>query len=149
MPRVEKRAQVSHSPSEMFALVNDVEAYPKFLHWCRAARVERRFGDGVEAALDIGIGGVHKTFRTRNTVSPPDAETPGRIDIALVSGPFRRLHGSWMFTPVEDGCDVKLELEYEIASMPLGMVFSAVFEEIARSQMNAFVRRAAEVYGGG
>jgi len=140
---------VSHSPAEMFALVNDVEAYPKFLHWCRAARIERTFDGGVEAALDIGIGGVRKTFRTRNTMAPPAADAPGRIGIELVSGPFRRLEGSWTFTPVDGGCDVRLELDYEIASMPLGMIFSAVFEEIARSQMHAFVRRAGEVYRSG
>lgn len=140
---------MSHSPAQMFALVNDVEAYPKFLHWCRAARIERTFDGGVEAAIDIGIGGLRKTFRTRNTLVPPGAGAPGRIDIDLVSGPFRRLQGAWTFTPADGGCDVRLELDYEIASMPLGMIFSTVFEEIARSQMHAFVRRAAVVYGGG
>lgn len=146
MPRVVKRAQVPYSPDQMFALVNDVESYPEFLHWCRDARIVSRFENGVEAALDIGIRGIHKTFRTRNTLLPPGDGAPGRIDIALVSGPFRKLEGAWTFTATEGGCEVRVDLDYEISSMPLGTIFSAVFEEIARSQINAFVRRAAEVY---
>lgn len=137
-----------HAASQMFELVNDIEAYPEFLHWCRAARIERSDPGSVEAALDIGIGGIHRTFRTRNTLTPPTEGAPGRIGLTLVSGPFRRLEGAWIFTDqASGGSEVALELDYELASTPLGMIFSAVFDEMARSQMNAFIDRAGRVYG--
>jgi ribosome-associated toxin RatA of RatAB toxin-antitoxin module len=128
----------------MFDLVNDIEAYPKFLHWCAGARVESAGESRVEAAIDIGIAGLHKTFRTRNTL-----ERPRRISIALLSGPFDRLNGAWEFTDLPSGgADVELSLDYEIARSPLGFVLAKAFEEVARSQMSAFVRRADEVYRG-
>jgi ribosome-associated toxin RatA of RatAB toxin-antitoxin module len=128
----------------MFDLVNDVEAYPKFLHWCTGARVESRGETHVEAAIDIGIAGLHKTFRTRNTL-----ERPKRISIALVSGPFSRLDGAWEFTDAPSGgADVELSLDYEISHSALGLVLAKAFEEVARSQLSAFVRRADEVYEG-
>lgn len=127
----------------MFDLVNDIEAYPQFLHWCRDARIEAVSGATIDASLDVGIGGVHKSFRTRNTL-----EKPHRIGITLLSGPFRRLDGAWTFADVAGvGADVELALDYEVSHSPLAFVFSAVFEEVARSQLNAFIRRAEQVYG--
>jgi ribosome-associated toxin RatA of RatAB toxin-antitoxin module len=143
MSTVSRRATVRFSADQMFDLVNDVESYPQFLHWCRDARVIRRDGDTVEASLDIGLGGIHKTFATRNCVSRPN-----RIGIELLSGPFRRLEGGWTFADLDQGgSTVELELDYEMKGSPLSVLFAAAFEEIARSQMNAFVKRAEQVYG--
>jgi ribosome-associated toxin RatA of RatAB toxin-antitoxin module len=127
----------------MFDLVNDVESYPKFLHWCRGARIDARHGNSVEATLDIGVLGFHQSFRTRNSLARPE-----RIGIDLVSGPFRRLRGEWRFVPAEaSGTEVSLTLAFEVASTPFGFVFAKVFEELAASQMAAFIERAKQVYG--
>src|SRR5688500_17546666 len=127
----------------MFDLVNDVESYPKFLHWCRGARIESRQGSTVEATLEIGALGFHQCFRTRNTL-----ERPERIGIDLVSGPFRRLRGEWRFVAAQDqGTDISLTLTFEVTSQPFVVVFAKVFEELAASQMTAFVDRANKVYG--
>jgi ribosome-associated toxin RatA of RatAB toxin-antitoxin module len=143
MPRIRRRAHVQYTAQQMFDLVNDVEAYPKFLHWCSGARVESVDESHIEATVDIGIAGFHKSFRTRNTL-----ERPKRITIALVSGPFSRLDGAWAFTDSPSGgADIELSLDYEISHSPLGFVLGKAFEEVARSQMSAFVRRADEVYG--
>jgi ribosome-associated toxin RatA of RatAB toxin-antitoxin module len=128
----------------MFDLVNDVEAYPEFLHWCRGARIEASGEGTVDAAIDVGLGGFYKTFKTRNTL-----ERPHRIGIALISGPFRRLEGAWEFADsAGSGADIGLMLDYEVSHSSLGLVFATVFAEVARSQMNAFVERARHVYGG-
>jgi ribosome-associated toxin RatA of RatAB toxin-antitoxin module len=143
MPRIQRHARVPYSAAKMFDLVNDVEAYPKFLHWCRGARVEAANEHTVEAVLDVGFAGIHKSFKTRNTLHRPQ-----RIDIALVSGPFHRLEGAWEFEDsLEGGAAVRLVLDYEVSHSVLGPLFSRVFEEVARSQMNAFVRRAKHIYG--
>jgi ribosome-associated toxin RatA of RatAB toxin-antitoxin module len=126
----------------MFDLVNDVEQYPAFLHWCRAARVDVRQGNTVEATLDIGVLGFRQSFRTRNTLY-----RPARIGIDLVSGPFRRLRGEWRFAPAEVGAEIALTLTFEVALSPFGVVFAKIFEELAAAQMSAFIGRAATVYG--
>ena len=132
-----------HTAAEMFDLVNDIEAYPEFLHWVRDARVDERGDDYVKATLDIGISGIHKSFTTLNTF-----ERPHRLDIELVSGPFRHLDGLWEFEDVGDGeCEVSVTLSFEVVASPLSMVFSMVFEELVRTQVAAFVQRAEAVYG--
>ncbi|HSC15186.1 MAG TPA: type II toxin-antitoxin system RatA family toxin [Gammaproteobacteria bacterium] len=143
MPTVKRSARVPYTTEQMFDLVNDVEQYPKFLHWCRGARIDSIQGNTVEATLDIGVLGFHQSFRTRNTLKRPE-----RIGLDLVSGPFRRLRGEWRFAAVpEQGSDISLTLTFEVRLSPFGLVFTRVFEELASSQMTAFVERANVIYG--
>ena len=143
MPTVKRTARVAHTPEQMFDLVNDVERYPEFLHWCRGARIDLKQGNTIEATLDIGMLGFHQSFRTRNTLQRPE-----RIGLDLVSGPFRRLRGDWRFTAAPGGgTDIALTLTFEVTMSPFGLVFARVFEEVAASQMTAFIDRASAVYG--
>ena len=142
MPTVKRSARVPYTTEQMFDLVNDIEQYPEFLHWCRGARIDLEQGNTVEATLDIGVLGFQQSFRTRNTLRRPDS-----IGIDLVSGPFRRLRGEWRFVAATDrGCDISLALTFEVTPSPFGLVFTRVFEELAGSQMTAFVARAKAVY---
>ncbi len=143
MPKIRRSAQVPYTAAQMFALVNDIEAYPEFLKWCRGARVLRRDAATVEAELEVAVGGLSKRFATRNTLHAPD-----RIEMSLLSGPFRRLGGQWTFVDKDDdGCEVELSLDFEVKASPFSFLFASIFEEIARSQMSGFLRRADEVYG--
>ena len=143
MPTVKRTARVQYTPEQMFDLVNDVESYPKFLHWCRGARIDARYGNTIEATLDIGMLGFQQSFRTRNTLARPE-----RIGIDLVSGPFRRLRGEWRFGAAQGGgTEISLTLSFEVTLSPFGIVFAKVFEELAASQMTAFTARAKIVYG--
>jgi ribosome-associated toxin RatA of RatAB toxin-antitoxin module len=143
LPTVRRNVRVPYSAEKMFDLVNEVERYPQFLHWCTGAVVESAQGNVIEATLQIGILGFHREFRTRNTLMRPH-----RINIELVSGPFRRLRGEWRFTDVDNaGAEVSLALHFEVTVSPFGSVFSKVFEEVAGSQMTAFVNRAHDLYG--
>jgi len=124
LPTVKRSARVPYTAEQMFDLVNDVESYPKFLHWCRGARIDARHGNAVEATLEIGVLGFHQSFRTRNTL-----ERPSRIGIDLVSGPFRRLRGEWRFVAqASGGVEISLTLTFEVTSSPFGFVFAKVFE---------------------
>jgi ribosome-associated toxin RatA of RatAB toxin-antitoxin module len=40
-------------------------------------------------------------------------------------------------------------LTFEVTLSPFGIVFAKIFEELAVSQMAAFIDRAKKVYGGG
>ena len=142
MRTVRRSARVKYSASQMFDLVDDIASYPDFLPWCQRATIQLRSEDVVEATLDIGLGGVHKQFSTRNRLTQSE-----RIGIELIKGPFRSLEGAWTFDDCEaGGSDVALALEFEVAHSPLNMVFALLFEEVVRSQVAAFISRAEALY---
>ncbi len=128
--------------AQMYDLVADVGAYPRFLPWCRAATVHAANERGMEATLEIAKGPLRKRLRTRNVLSPND-----RIDIRLVEGPFRRLEGCWRFEDLGDaGSRVSLEMRFEVAGGLLARTLGPVFGEIANTMVDAFCRRARAVY---
>jgi ribosome-associated toxin RatA of RatAB toxin-antitoxin module len=140
---INKSALVPYSPAEMFGLVDDIEAYPEFLPWCRKTHVISRDEDTVRATIELSKGGVEKAFTTCNR-----NQKNKMIEIRLVDGPFKRLDGYWRFDPLgEEGCRISLALEFEFASRMLGMVVGPVFNQIANSLVDAFQKRARQVYG--
>lgn len=142
MPRIQRSATVPHTPRQMFDLVNDVEAYPHFLPWCRSARVLSARDNEVRARIEMAKGALHRSFTTRN-----DLEPGRRIRVRLEDGPFRKLAGDWCFEPTADGgCRVSLDLEYEFAGRALSVLVGPVFNQIAQTMVDSFVRRANTLY---
>ena len=141
MKHVVRSILVPHSAAKMYALVNDVPSYPKFLPWCGGGRITEQTETQMQAAVDIAYMGVRQTFTTKNALLKDE-----RIDMALVSGPFSKLTGQWRFTQLGDvGCKVEFELNYAFEGI-IGAVVAPVFDRIAASFVDAFVRRADELH---
>jgi ribosome-associated toxin RatA of RatAB toxin-antitoxin module len=146
MKNIHKSVLIWYTPEEMFRLVTDVARYPEFLPWCDRARVLETDNQGMLAEVGISVGGIQQTFTTRNE------HVEGRsVGMSLVQGPFSKLSGVWRFSPVGDGtqraCKVELELQYAFSSKTLAAIVGPVFDKIAASMVDAFVKRAEAVYG--
>ena len=143
MKRVARSAIVPHSAAQLFALVEDIESYPRFLPWCAGAEVKSRAPGATVATLTIGMRGVKKSFTTRNSNRPPEA-----IDLELVEGPFRHFAAAWRFQPLgEQACKVEFSMAFEFASRALATLLQPLFERMADSMVDAFTRRADEIHG--
>ena len=126
----------------MFDLVIDVAAYPQFLPWCSGARVSEQSDIHQVAAVTIAKSIKRSEFMTRNRL-----ERPGRIDMQLVDGPFRRLTGSWTFTPLDEAaCRVELQVDFEFGNPIVGRLILPAFKQVCDSLVGAFTRRAKAVY---
>lgn len=126
----------------MYDLVVDIERYPEFLNWCSDARIIERGEDEVVAAIEIRFKGLHRWFTTRNRMEPGRA-----VRIELVDGPFRTLNGIWNFLELDDDSSkIELDLEFDFSSALLARLVGPVFSQIANRQLDAFQRRAEQVY---
>ncbi|MFT3762337.1 MAG: type II toxin-antitoxin system RatA family toxin [Pseudoxanthomonas sp.] len=138
MHSIRRSALVEHSAARMFDLVNDVAAYPRRFGWCKGAEVIEADEERMVARLDLGLGALSTWFTTRNAL-----ERPHRIDMQLVDGPFRKLHGRWDFHALdEEACKVTLTLEFEPSNRLLGPAFALGFQGLADRMVDDFVRVA-------
>lgn len=146
MKTVHKSVLIWYSPAEMYALVTAVDQYPQFLPWCDHALVLEHFEDGMKAEVGIAFSGIRQRFVTRN-VHVEDRS----VGMQLVEGPFSKLDGQWNFHPLGDGsqraCKVELSLNYGFSNATLGKLVGPVFDRIAATMVEAFVKRAQQVYG--
>ena len=132
----------------MFDLVNDVDAYPQFVEHCTGAQVIEQGEDRMRASLALQRAGIAIDFTTENSlVRPDDSMAPWRVDLQLVDGPFSLFRGWWLFTPLREGaCKVSLYIEFKMNSAVASKLASGLFESIANSLVDAFCRRAEQVY---
>jgi ribosome-associated toxin RatA of RatAB toxin-antitoxin module len=143
MSRVEKSILIEHSAQQMFDLIEDVESYPDFLPWCGATQVGFRDERRTVATLHINFHGVKAHFTTENA-----KERPSWMSLKLVDGPFRHLEGGWRFKPLaEHACKIEFHISYEFSNKLFEKIIGPVFNQIANTFVEAFVKRARQVHG--
>jgi ribosome-associated toxin RatA of RatAB toxin-antitoxin module len=147
MKHVKKSVLLSYSAAEMYALVTAVPDYPRFLPWCEKAELVTQDESGMTARLHLAYSGLRHAFTTRN-----EHVKDSSVLVSLVDGPFSVLEGSWRFLPLALGgdasaCKIEFEMRYAFASKPLEVVVSPVFDRVANTFVDAFVKRAEQVHG--
>ena len=138
--RIERSALVKRPAEAMYALVADVEAYPRRFGWCTGADVLEQGENTMTARLDLQLAGFKTWFVTHNTL-----EAGRTMHMQLADGPFKQLHGRWEFKPLsEDASKVSLLLEFEPTSSLLAPVIKLGLQSLADRMVDDFVRIAMQ-----
>lgn len=147
MPTHAEIRKMPYSADQMYALVADIARYPEFLPWCAAARIRKVTPKGdlqvIDADLVISFKLFREKFGSRVTLDPIGR----KIDVEYLDGPFRYLINHWRFTPLETGCEVDFQVDFEFRSILLQNVIGLVFNEAMHRIVRAFENRAAALYG--
>jgi coenzyme Q-binding protein COQ10 len=139
-----------YTPDQLFALVGDVMAYPDFVPWITSMRTwnARTLEAGVEtldAEAGIGFSFLKERFSSRVR---RDAKAR-RIDVSLLSGPFRRLANRWEFLEADEGrTRVEFDIDFQFKSRLLEALLTANFAHAVDRLMSCFEARAQALYGG-
>jgi Oligoketide cyclase/lipid transport protein len=143
VPTIHRSALLPYAASKMYRLVNDIEAYPQFLPWCRSARILLRNEDEVRASIELVRGGIHKSFTTLNRL-----QKNKMIEMRLIDGPFHHLEGFWRFDSLdENACKIRLDMDFQVSGGLTRLTFGVLFNQIANTWVDAFCQRAAELHG--
>jgi ribosome-associated toxin RatA of RatAB toxin-antitoxin module len=143
MTTIKRAALVPYSAKEMYDLVNDIGAYPQFLPWCKESDILSSSEDEIRARLHLAWMGVEKSFTTCNRLQPHKM-----IEIGLIDGPFHHLQGFWRFTDIEDkGARIQFDLNFQFSNTLLDKMIGTVFTQIANNLVEAFCKRAIDLYG--
>lgn len=145
MPRHTEALFSPHAPLELYALVMDIEKYPEFIPWCRAARITRRERNSLYAELVISFKSLTERY-TSKVVGVPEVAEP-HIDVSLVSGPFEYMTNHWRFEAVEGGTTIHFMLDFKFKSRILETLIGALFTRATEKMTQAFAQRAEALYG--
>jgi coenzyme Q-binding protein COQ10 len=143
MPAYRETMLVPYSREQLFDLVADVEKYPQFLPWCRAARIHERGEGYMVAELVIAFKGIRESYTSRVDLRRPEA-----IDVTMVKGPFHHLVNHWRFSEAEDGqTRIEFDLDFRFSSRWLETLIGALFSRATEKMVTAFRGRADQLYG--
>lgn len=142
MNKVNKSAEVNYTAEQMYNLVNDIKTYPEFLPMCYDVEVFEHTETEAKASLKIKSGFVKLDFATHNTMTKNE-----HIHLNLMSGPFKSLTGDWKFELLgENSSKVSLDMEFIFENKFVEMALGPVFCGLADKMLDAFCKRAEEVY---
>lgn len=147
MPSHTERQFLPYPPQAMFDLVADIERYPDFLPWCRAARIiERKEGEFL-GELVIAFHHLIESYTSRVLLHPCENDGPGAIDVTMVKGPFEYLTNQWRFTPENGGTRIDFTLDFKFRSRILEKLIGGLFGKATSRMVSAFRQRADDLYG--
>lgn len=143
MAQIRRNALMPYSTAQMYALVDDIRAYPEFLPWCTATEILAEAEEEIRAAMELSKGRIRKRFSTINRRWPGQ-----RIEMRLLEGPFKHLRGLWRFEALnESACKVSIDMEFEFSNKLVAVAFGPIFQQVVGSLVDAFMQRAKAVYG--
>jgi coenzyme Q-binding protein COQ10 len=149
MDNVKIRKRIRHRWADLFKLVAEIESYPRFVPCCRRVRVFSRKVDGPDrtvliSRMTVGLSALQVSYANRTVADL----TAREIRVDAIDGPFCHLRVVWKFTPDGDEwTEIEFAVTYEFSSAILGALASRMFDAMFRDIVDAFERRADQVFG--
>ncbi len=137
-----------YTPEQLLSLVGDVARYPGFVPWINGMRTwnARDLGDGVDtldAEAGVGFSFLKERFATRVRRD----QQGQKIEVGLLSGPFRKLANRWEFFADAGGTRVEFDIDFEFKSRLLDSLLRENFHHAVDRLMGCFEDRAKALYG--
>ena len=142
MAKISKDLVVPYTTQQMYELINAVDLYPEFLPWCSAVEVHTHTEDELAATIHLAKGPVKYSITTKNSMIPGN-----KIDMEYVAGPFKSCNGSWQFIDQAGNCQILFDMEYQFINRMKRLLIEPVFNPIANTLIDAFHKRAEQIYG--
>lgn len=143
MSAVSRSVLLPYSAAEMFALVNDVARYREFLPFCIASELLEQSEQVVVGRIAFARLGLSHALTTRNRLQHPE-----RIELSFVEGPFERFKGLWEFQPLgATASKVVFSVDFQLQASYLQLVAGTAINQAAGTAIDAFSKRAVQLYG--
>jgi coenzyme Q-binding protein COQ10 len=137
------RVHLGYTASQLFDLVADVEKFPAFVPWVVSAKIIRRRDTTIWTDMTMGTSFLRKRFTTVAVL-----DRPHRIDISCHDLMFERFEQRWKFAPaINGGTNVEYQLDFGLRSRVLRTLIGPSMGERTSATVNAFKRRAEDLYG--
>ena len=143
MPGIRETRKLPYSAEQMFDLVADVGRYGEFLPWVVATRVRSDTETEMVADMLVGFKAIREKFTSR-----VEKDRPRQIDVHYVDGPLRDLDNNWTFRPAADGgCEIDFCVDFTFKNRVFESLAGQYFDRAFRRMVEAFEKRADELYG--
>lgn len=147
MPAHSEIRQSPYAPRQLFDLVVDIERYPEFLPWCRAARITSRAADHFIGELIISFSHLTERYASKVTPKAPEDGHEGSIEVEMVHGPFHHLYNHWRFVPKDNGgTEIHFAVDFQFKSKLLDALIGGLFARACEKMGSAFMARADALY---
>ncbi|MDA0902024.1 MAG: type II toxin-antitoxin system RatA family toxin [Proteobacteria bacterium] len=150
MPSHKEHKILPYSAKQMLDLVMDIENYPQFLPWCLAAKIKNHVNENILIAdLVISFKAFSEKY-TSEVITHKISDNEYRVAVVAIEGPFKNLVNDWHFKDIshnnQPAVSIEFFIDFKFRSLILDKMIGVVFEKATNKMINAFEKRAAELY---
>ncbi len=142
MPTHQEKKILPYTKEQLFDLIVDIDAYPKFLPWCVGARITKKEEQVIWADLMIGYKMLREKFSSKVVLEYPDM-----ITVEYQTGPMKYLRNYWRLREMPGGhTEIDFFVDFEFKSKLFHSLSVLFLNEIIKHMVSAFEERAEELY---
>jgi coenzyme Q-binding protein COQ10 len=143
MVGIRETRRLPYSAQKMFDLVADVSRYNQFLPWVIATRVRSDSETEMVADMVVGFKSLRESFTSRVA-----KHRPREIAVHYVDGPLSDLDNVWTFREIDENtCEIDFSVDFQFKNRVFQALAGKYFDRAFRKMVEAFERRADEIYG--
>eukprot|EP00123_Amoebidium_parasiticum_P021578 comp6985_c0_seq1/m.2719 comp6985_c0_seq1/g.2719 ORF comp6985_c0_seq1/g.2719 comp6985_c0_seq1/m.2719 type:complete len:206 (-) comp6985_c0_seq1:120-737(-) len=139
-----------HPPSDVYAVVSDVNHYCEFVPWVKRSKVLSKNGNNMTAELTVGFPPLSESYISEVEVVPNKlvrAKSHNTNLFRHLSNEWRFLEGPKLHGSQQQTCLVDFYVSFDFAS-PLHMaIANQFFDAITIDMIAAYEKRCAHLYG--
>lgn len=136
-----------YTSKQVFDLVVDIESYPQFLPWCKIAKITEIVDKkNLKADLVVNFKNFFEKY-TSLVTHEQVSDNQFYINAVAIEGPFKALITKWHLKNINNqNCQVDFFIDFSFNSIILEKVMSSFFKKAAEKMVNAFEKRARDLY---
>lgn len=138
MPSFLEKKILPFSSQQVFELVTDIEAYPRFIEGCQDIRVLSQTQEAIVAQVKAGLGPFSETYECEIKSEPYSW-----VRVDYIKGPFQHLCNEWRFQEISSHqTQVDFYIDFAFQLKLYEMMMKGVFQVIVKKTILAFEREA-------
>lgn len=135
MPYVEVHKLIGAKPDAVYAVLSDMESFPRFMENVVSVQVVRRDEGSTDSHWHVILQGAPFRWLERDTFLPQE----GRITYQQISGDLKRFEGEWRVVPEGGGTSVTLTTDFEFGMPMIASLLNPVAKLILRRNAEAML----------
>jgi len=140
MPYVEVSLPVDCTPEKIYPILKNMEKYPEFMMDLKSVEVLERNGNTTVSRWVSNVDGRIIKWTELDTFD----DEKMHITYQQIEGDLKRFAGEWILTPVENGTEIKLTVDFEFGIPMIAGLLNPILKKKVRTNSESMLKAIKE-----
>ncbi|MHC1746138.1 MAG: type II toxin-antitoxin system RatA family toxin [Negativicutes bacterium] len=140
MPYIEVSLPIYCTPEKIYPILKNMEKYPEFMMDLKSVEVLERNGNTTVSRWVSNVDGRIIKWTELDTFD----DEKMHITYQQIEGDLKRFAGEWILTPVENGTEIKLTVDFEFGIPMIAGLLNPILKKKVRTNSESMLKAIKE-----